>query len=423
MDLLPKVIIIGAGFGGLFAAKALADEQVEVVLIDKNNYHTFTPLLYQVATCALDPSEIAHPVRTIFVKNDNIKFLLGELTGIDDKQKEITLKTEKQNRKLNYDFLILACGSQTNYFGNQEIQKNSFDLKSLSDAVDLRNHVLRLFERAAWIEDPSQREAMLTFVVVGGGPTGIETAGALYELYNHVLDREFPNEDLHARVVLVEKEHSLLNSYPDKLRASAKKQLESLGVEVILGSAVVTKSLYEVVLEDGTVIPSHTMVWSVGVKGSPIANLLGVRLGPGNRVKVFPTMQVEGLNSIYCIGDMCYLTDKNGKPYPQVSPVAQQQAKLAAKNILAELSESELSNFEYQDRGSMATIGRSRAVAWLFNRIPISGFLAWLAWLGLHLVTLIGFRNRLNVLVNWLWNYLTYDRSVRIILEKSNLSE
>ena len=423
MDKLPKVFIIGAGFGGLFAAKALANKPVEVILIDKNNYHTFTPLLYQVATCALDPSEIAHPVRTTFVKNHNIKFLLGELTGIDHSQKEITLQTEKRTRKLNYDFLILACGSQTNFFGNQEIQKNSFDLKSLSDAVDLRNHVLRLFERAAWVDDYTQREAMLTFVVVGGGPTGIETAGALFELYNHVLDREFPIEDLHARVVLVEKQLSLLNSYPDELRASAKKQLESLGVEVKLGSAVVKKDHDEVVLEDGTVIRSHTMVWSVGVKGSPIVQMLGVPLGPGNRVKVFPTMQVEGLKDIYCIGDMCYLEDKKGEPYPQLSPVAQQQARLAAKNVLAELSGSELGLFEYRDRGSMATIGRSRAVAWLYNKIPISGFLAWVAWLSLHLVTLIGFRNRLNVLVNWFWNYLTYDRSVRIILEKSNLSE
>jgi NADH dehydrogenase len=419
MEQEPKVIIIGAGFGGLFAARALADQHVEVFLIDKNNFHTFTPLLYQVATCALDPSEIAHPIRTIFRKNRNIHFLLGEVTDIDLDTQEIRLQAEHRQHTLLYDSLIVAAGSQSNYFGNQGIQDHSYDLKSLSDAVDLRNHALRLFERAVWSDDPAERAALLTFVVVGGGPTGIETAGALYELYNHVLDREFNEEELKARVVLVELQDHVLSSYPDKLRHSAEEQLQSLGVEIKLGTPVTRVGKNEVELGDGTFIPTHTLVWSAGVKGSPIANMLGVELEPGNRVGVNRFMQVKSYPSVYCVGDMSYLEDEEGGPYPQVSAVAQQQARVAAHNILAEYSERDLRRFRYQDLGSMATIGRSRAVAWLFNRLNLSGLVAWFAWLGLHLVTLVGFRNRLNVFVNWIWNYLTYDRSVRIILEKS----
>lgn len=419
----PEVIIIGAGFGGLFAARALAKKPVDVILIDKNNFHTFTPLLYQVATCALDPSEIAYPVRSIFRKSKNVKFLIGELTEIKTARKEVVVRADKNNHKLSYDYLILAGGSQTNFFGNQDIIQNSFDLKTLSDAVDLRNHILRLFEKAVWTDDPDIRDALLTFVVVGGGPTGIETAGAIYELYNHVLDQEFSSEDLRAKVVLVEMQSSILNAYPERLRKSARSQLESLGVEIKLGFRVTKVGKGYVELSDGLVIKTHTMIWSVGVEGTSLADMLGEELGPGNRVRVERTMQVEGSEDIFCIGDMSYLEDRNGNPYPQVIPVAQQQAGLAANNILAKIANNDLSLFEYHDRGSMATIGRSRAVAWLYNRIPFSGFLAWIAWLFFHLVTLMGFRNRLNVFINWVWNYLTYDRSVRIILEKSNVRD
>ena len=219
-----KVVIIGAGFGGLFAAKALANQPVDVLLIDKHNYHTFTPLLYQVATCALDPSEIAHPVRTIFRRKRNVKSLLGELTAVDPERKEVTIQADHDAENIPYDYLILAAGSESNYFGNQEIEAFSFDLKSLADAVELRNHALRLFERAVWATDPAERAALLTFVVVGGGPTGIETAGALYELYNHVLDQEYRAEQLKARVVLVEMMDRVLNTYPEKLRRSADRR-------------------------------------------------------------------------------------------------------------------------------------------------------------------------------------------------------
>ena len=419
----PKVVIIGAGFGGLFAAHTLADKPVDVLIIDKNNYHTFTPLLYQVATCALDPSEIAHPVRTIFSKKQNVKFLLGEITAIDLQNKQITVQADSATQQIGFDYLIVAAGSQSNYFGNNDFKMFSFDLKSLADAVELRNHALRLFEKAVWSQDPAEIEALLTFVVVGAGPTGIETAGALYELYNHVLDKEFSERELQARVVVVEMLETVLIAYPESLRKSAEKQLKSLGVEIMLGSPVKSMQKSQVELSDGTTIPTHTLIWSAGVKGSPVANMLGVELTRGNRVKVNRHMQVDGFPHVYCVGDMSYLEDENGDLYPQLIPVAQQQARVAGRNILADIQGKEMSEFSYHDRGSMATIGRSRAVAWLYNRVKISGFLAWISWLVFHLITLVGFRNRLNVFVNWLWNYITYDRSVRIILDRKAARE
>lgn len=413
-----KVIIVGAGFGGLFSAKKLAGKDVDVVIIDKNNFHTFTPLLYQVATCALDPSEIAHPVRAIFRGNSNITTLYGEVVSINSREKKIVVEIEDDSKTLDFDYLILAGGSQSNYFGNDQYASVTFDLKSLSDAVDLRNHVLRLFERAVWASDPGEQDALLTLVVIGGGPTGIETAGALYELYNHVLAKEYGEQQLKARVILVEMAPHVLLTYPTKLRKKAAEQLNSLGIQLELGNPVVDVRPDCVILEDGKRIPTKTVIWSVGVKGSPLGNLLGVEMKPGNRVPVDGHMRVEGLEDIYAIGDMTYLESPQGKPYPQMIPVAQQQAELAGSNILAEINGKALDNFEYHDRGVMATIGRSRAVAWLFYRFQISGFVAWMVWLFFHLISLVGFRNRVSVFISWVWNYLTYDRSVRIILER-----
>ena len=416
----PRVVIVGAGFGGLFAARALAGKPVEVILIDKHNYHTFSPLLYQVATCALDPSEIARPVRAIFSAHTNIQAFLGEVQGIDPQEKTVTVDTEGTVHQFTYDYLILAAGSHSAYFGNDDFKPHSFELKTLENAIDLRNHALRLFERAVWVEDPQESERMLTFVVVGGGPTGLETAGALYELYNHVLDQEYKHDSLRARVVLVEMLPHLLAPYPEKLRQKAQKQLESLGVEVILENPVAKVRPGKVELADGTILLTDTLVWSVGVEGSPLGNMLGVSPARGNRIPVDRQLRVVGLENVYCIGDMSYLENPEGQPYPQMIPIAQQQAKLAAENILADAAGKPLGDFRYHDRGMMATIGRSRAVAWLYQRVQISGFLAWLAWLLLHLLSLIGFRNRLNVFVSWVWNYFTYDRSVRLILEKSD---
>ncbi len=419
-----RVIIIGVGFGGLYAARELAGKAVDVLLVDRQNFHTFTPLLYQVATCGLDPSEITYPVRSIFYDQSNIRFLMGEVLAVHHEVKQITIRSHGQLREEAYDYLIVAGGSVTNFFGNSSLEEFAFGLKDLTDAVGLRNHILSLFERAFWTQDAAAREAMTTIVVVGGGPTGLETAGALHELYNDVLRKEYQDSSgIVARVFLVEALDRLLIPYPEALQQSALRQLEALGVKVILNNPVSEVAENHVTLNDGRVIPTHTLIWAAGVKASPLGGMLDVTLQKGGRVPVKPTLEVMGREGIYVVGDMAYLEDEQGQPYPMVIPVAKQQGALAARNILAHYSRTPQQNFRYHDRGIMATIGRSRAVAWIFNRIQLTGFIAWLAWLGLHLLWLMGFRNRLNVLVNWVWNYLTYDRSVRIILQPQQLRQ
>jgi NADH dehydrogenase len=418
MTTKPKVLIIGAGFGGLFTAQALANHSVNVVLIDKNNFHTFTPLLYQVATSALDPSEIAYPVRSIFRKKMNVQFYLGEVKGINTQNQSVSVHNKGQEYIETYDYLVLATGSVPNYSGLDDIQQEPFVLRTLQDAVRMRNHVLNLFEQAVWETNHEIRQSLLNIVVVGGGPTGLETAGAMYELYNHVLDREFLQRDMHARVILVEATQSLLTTYPKNLQRAALKQLRSLGVEVILNNRVVSVDPNTIILEDGTRIPSQTFVWSAGIKASPLGNFLSVPLEIGDRVPVERDLRVKGFENVFVIGDMNYLLGENGSPYPQMIPPAQQQAKTAARNILALVAGKNLTDFYYKDPGVMATIGRRRAVAHLFSRLEFSGLLAWGVWLVFHLMTLMGFRNRMNVFINWAWNYLTYDRSVRIILEE-----
>jgi len=416
-----RVVIVGGGFAGLYAARTFAKAQVDVLLIDRNNFHTFTPLLYQVATCALDPSSIAYPLRTIFRKHDNVAFLMGTVTDIDTVEKHIIVETAAGQVVEPYSHLIVATGTVTNYFGQAAIEKHGFGLKNLDDAVILRNHILSLFERAAWVNDTGVRDALTTLVVVGGGPTGIETAGALYELYNYVLKNEYGSVSpkMRARVILLEALPQLLSPYPERLQKAAKKQLESLGVEVMLNAMVSDVELDTIYLKDGRSISTHTLVWSAGVKTSPLVEKLGVDLQKGGRVPVEPNMQIVGQPDIYAVGDIAYLLDEEEKPYPQLIPVAKQQGILAANNILNEMAGKPMSTFSYSDRGIMATIGRSRAVAWIFYRIQLTGFLAWLAWLFLHLVALLGFRNRLSVFISWIWNYLTYDRSVRLILDTS----
>jgi NADH dehydrogenase len=415
----PTVAIIGAGFGGLNAAQALANQPVDVLLIDRQNFHLFSPLLYQVATSGLDPSEIAYPVRGIFKGKKNVRFLMGEVREIDRAAKRIAVQINGHTIQEFYDYLIVAAGSQTHYFGMDDLREHAFGLKSLSDAVVLRNHILKSFERAAWVQDPVRRDALTTLVVVGGGPTGLETAGALYELYKHVLENEYcaPCDDLQGRVILVEMLDHLLDPYPSRLQKAAHRQLENLGVEVILGTRVEKVEADRITLSDGRVIPTYTLVWSAGVKASALAEMLDVPLSRGGRVPIRPTTQLEGDEDVYVVGDMAYLEDPDGRPYPMLIPVAKQQGRLAARNILARLQGRDQRTFHYHDRGIMATIGRSRAVAWIFYKVPLTGWLAWMAWLGLHLITLLGFRNRLSVFMSWVWNYLTWDRSVRLILE------
>lgn len=416
----PRVVIIGAGFGGLYAARALKNKEVDVLLIDRQNYHLFTPLLYQVATCGLEPEEIAYPVRGIFRGATNTDFLMGEVARIDVPLQSVEVRTNGHTRTIPYDYLIVAAGSVTNYFGQQSVEQHGFGLKDLSEAVTLRNHILTRFERAAWSDDPVERERLTTMVVIGGGPTGLETAGAMRELFYRVLRKEYPFlRTMEARVVLVEALDRLLTPFPEALQVSALEQAHSLGIEVILNNPLSGVTENEVRLQDGTTIPTQTLVWAAGVKASPLTAMLGVELKRG-RVPIKPTTEVIGLNRVYVIGDMAYLEDENGQPYPMLIPVAQQQGTLAAKNILRRERVEAEKTFRYFDRGIMATIGRSRAVAYIFNKLPISGYPAWISWLVLHLLVLMGFRNRINVLVNWIWEYWTYDRSVRIILRRDD---
>ncbi|MDZ7843216.1 MAG: NAD(P)/FAD-dependent oxidoreductase [Anaerolineales bacterium] len=416
MDQRPRVIIIGAGFGGLFAAKTLVDQPVEVLLIDRDNYHTFTPLLYQVATSALDPSEIAHPIRSIFAGKNNIRCLMGEVTGVDPGRQVVEIAIDGSRRQESFDYLILSTGSTPDFFGKEYFRKEAFPLRTLEDAVQLRNHILKLFEKAAWTLEESEREALTTFVVIGGGPTGLETAGALYELYNHVLKREYQG-DLKARVYLVEMRNHLLDTYSEKLQKAALDQIHDLGVSVVLGKGVREINSTGVSLDDGSWIPARTVVWAAGVKGlQPIGLPSGLKAGR-NQIRTEATLQVPEHPGIYAVGDTAYLEREDGRPHPMMIPVAKQQGIQAAENILRAVRGQPQETFSYHDRGVMATIGRRRAVAWIYYRLALTGYPAWLTWLGLHLISLIGFRNQLNVLVNWIWNYLTYDRSVRVILD------
>jgi len=417
----PRVVIIGAGFSGLYAARELSNQTVDVLLIDRNNYHTFTPLLYQVATCGLDPSKIAYPIRTIFRKARNINILLGSVTAIDTRAQSITVQTEDEVLYEHYDYLILAAGTTTNYFKQEAIERYSFPMKTLEEAVALRNHILGQFEKAARLTDSASREALTTIVVVGGGATGLETAGAVYELYNNVLKYDYKVEGkLCARVILVEATDRVLAPYPERLRDSARQQLESLGVEVMLNTAVASLDADAVTLTDGRIIPTRTVVWAAGIKGNPLAEMLGVPLERGARIPVTPQMQVIGLENVFAAGDIAHLVDPSTQqPYAQVIQVANQQGALAARNILACIAGTPQADFKLRDKGMMATIGRNRAVAYVYNRVPFTGFVAWLMWVFLHIIWLMGFVNRLGVFVSWVWNYLTYDRSVRIILNRA----
>lgn len=413
-----RVIIIGAGFAGLKAARKFTHQPVDVLIIDRNNFHTFTPLLYQVATCSIKPQAVAYPVRDIFKDAPNVDFLCGTVTDIDTtKQRVVVSSSEVGMRYKPYDYLIMAAGSQVAYYGNEHIDDHSFSLRDLQDAVALRDHIVSLLEKAAWTDDDTDRDDTLTFVVVGGGATGLETAGALYELYNEVLSQTYRhNFDMQARVILLEAQDDILRTFPQSLRKSAAKQLAELGVDVRTSTRVRNVTAGGVELEDGTFIPSQTVVWSAGVEGNPLARMLGVPLSRDKRIPVRRTLEVKGVKNIYAAGDIAYLLQRNStQAYPTVIPVAQQQARLVVRNIMHAMGNENQEAFNYVNRGSMATIGRSKAVAIVFNVLPLHGMPAWLAWLLLHLMVLMGMRNRLQVFLNWVWHYVAYDKSVRFI--------
>lgn len=408
---LPRVVIIGAGFGGLKAARGLARAPVHVTLIDRNNYHLFQPLLYQVATAGVAPSEIAYPVRAVFRGQKNLEFQMAEVHRIDLAGRRLLT----EHGELGYDYLILAAGGQTHFFGMDSVAQNAFDLKELGDAVAVRNHVLTQFELAALEMDAEIRRAMLTFVVAGGGPTGVEMAGALSELIRLVLAKDFPRLRMQdARVLLLEASEKLLPAMPADLSNETVRALTEKQVEVRFGAAVSGYNGRKVFLRNGESIPTRTLIWAAGVRAAALVESLGVPLARQGRVPVKATLQLAHHPEVFVIGDAAYLEDENNQALPMLAPVAMQQAASAAANIRALISGAAPQPFKYRDPGSMATIGRNRAVAQI-GPLKLRGFLAWAAWLFVHLVQIIGFRNRLVVLLNWAWDYLFYDRAVRLI--------
>ncbi len=414
-----RVVIAGMGFGGLRAAKALAGDDFELIMIDRNNYHLFQPLLYQVATAGLEQEAIAYPLRALVRRWRGASFLLAEITGIDLAGKSVLT----DSGAVPYDYLVIAAGSHTNFFGIKSVAEHAFDLKRLDQAEDLRNHILLLFEQASRESDPVRRSALLTFVIVGGGPTGVEFAGALRELIVYVLSQDHPDiAASETRVLLVEAANSLLSAMPVDLQQYACRKLRIMGVEVLLENRVIGATAESVELYGGTVIASHTLVWSAGVAAAHVAGFLsGVEHGAGGRVAVQADLSLKAHPEVFVVGDMAYFLEK-GVPLPMMAPVAIQQGNYVARNILAREQGTSTHPFHYFDKGSMATIGRSSAVA-VTAGVRFRGYSAWLAWLLLHLYYLIGFRNRLVVMMNWTYAYLFQERQVRIITAKKRRAD
>lgn len=411
---LRRVVIIGGGFGGLTAARALDGAALEVTLVDRTNYHLFQPLLYQVAMAGLSPADIAVPIRSVLKHQANATVLLAEAERVDLGERVVHLS---DGRTLAYDILIVAAGAKTNYFGREEWRPHALGLKTVEDAIEIRRRVLLAFEAAEHEEDPEARRRLLTFVVIGGGPTGVEVAGALTELGRFVLAEDFRTlRAQRPRVVLVEMAARILpGGFDEALAASAKRQLEELGVEVRVGSRVVGIDGRGVQL-DGELIESTTVLWTAGVKAKRLTETLGVPLDRAGRVPVQQDCSIAGHPEAFVIGDAAaFVPEGTSQPLPGVSPVAMQQARFVGA-LITESGQGfdEARQFRYVDKGIMATIGRSRAVAQT-SRLRLTGLLAWLAWLVVHIWYLIGFRNRFVVLFNWAWSYVTYKRGARLI--------
>ncbi len=410
-----RVVVLGAGFGGLTFCQNFHHPNARITVVDRTNHHLFQPLLYQVAACGLSAPEIAQPIRGILSNRADITVLFHQAVDFDLAQKRVVL----EKGALDYDYLVLALGGQTGYFGHPEWEQFAPGLKTLDDALRIRSRILLAFEQAENETDPAERDRLLTIVVVGGGPTGVELAGAFAELTRTVLNRDFRRIDpTKARIILIEGSPLILSHLPQDLSASAQRQLEALGVQIRNNIHVKDIRAGEVELANGEIIRAGNILWAAGVSATPLTKNLGVELDKAGRVKVNPDLSVPGHPEIFAIGDMALVLQDNGKPVPGVSPAAMQMGKHVAKIIEAEIQAGTKTAarpaFKYWDKGTMATIGRSAAVAWI-GRFKFSGLLAWLAWLFIHLIFLVGFRNRLAVLFQWTYSYFSYKRSARII--------
>jgi NADH dehydrogenase len=406
----PRVVIIGGGFGGLSAAKALSRQPFDITLIDRNNHHLFQPLLYQVATAGLSPADIAAPIRTILRGQDNAKVVLGEVSGVDLRRKFVVA----DGRHISYDYLIIATGARHAYFGHDDWASYAPGLKTIDDATYLRRRILLAFERAEAEDNVEERRRLMTFVVVGGGPTGVEMAGAIAELAKRALARDFRLIDPRcARVILVEAAPRVLTPFEPSLSEAARHSLQSLGVEVRLGAAV-SDCGCEGVRVGGEFIPTRTIIWAAGVMASPAGHWLGAEIDRAGRVKVRADLSVPGHPDVFVIGDTAAVLQADGTILPGVAPVAKQQGQYVARALIACRAGRTVEAFRYCDFGSLATIGRKRAVA-QFGKLRMSGFPAWLLWSLVHIYFLIGFRNRFAVALNWAWSYITFERGSRLI--------
>jgi len=408
---MPHIVIIGGGFGGLYAARGIRRVPADVTLVDQHNYHLFQPLLYQVATAALNPSDIAAPIRGILRGQKNLSVLLGEAVSVDVDARRVKLA---DGAELSYDLLVVATGATHSYFGHPEWERDAPGLKTIDDALEIRRRVLLAFEAAEREADPELQKALLTFVVIGAGPTGVELAGALSEIARQTMVRDFRNiKPESARVILLEGKDRVLPPYPPDLSEKARRQLVDLGVEVITGAIVTGVTGSEVRYGD-RVIPTRTVLWGAGVQASPLARSLGAPLDRAGRVLVEPPLTIPGHPEVFVIGDLAAVRQHDGSFVPGVAPAAIQEGQHTAMNLERAVEGQPLRAFKYRDKGSLATIGRAAAVA-DFGRIRFGGFVAWMAWLVIHIFFLIGFRNRFLVITQWAWAYLTYQRGARLI--------
>ena len=411
----PRVVIVGGGFGGLKLANRLKGSGFQVVLVDRNNYHQFPPLIYQVASAGIEPSSIAFPFRKIFQRREDFYFRLAEVRSVFPEQKIL----QTSIGKVHYDYLVFAAGTTTNFFGNKNVAENAIPMKNVSEAMGLRNALLENFERALTCSSETERQELLNVVIVGGGATGVEVAGALSEMKNYVLPKDYPDMSASLmNIYLIEAGPRLLGAMSQETSEQVKKFLQRMGVNVLLNKMVTDYTDHRVQLKDGTQIPTRTFIWVSGVAAESVGNLPEAHIGRGGRIIVDKYNRVEGLDGVYAIGDQCIMPEGDPKwpgGHPQLAQVAIQQGQLLARNLKATLKGKPLKGFRYKNLGTMATVGRNRAVA-EFSSMKMAGFFAWLMWLIVHLRSILGIRNKTVVLFNWIWNYFSYAQSLRLIV-------